>query len=153
MEQTQLLCFQPGATVETIKSRQKLDDTKVKELNEILHIFCNTRKFDWVQVQQFNKISGLYVNFKYADRFYSIEFKYDGRDVFFEASFRMFNSDKYDSDDEDDKNKMSSYHFVPFERLYPTSCEDGTSKLTLDMYFDFVHKCITMDPYYHEYRK
>ena len=39
MEQTQLLCFQPGISVKTIKERQKLDDAKVTELNHILNIF------------------------------------------------------------------------------------------------------------------
>jgi len=153
MEQTQLLCFQPGVSVKTIKERQKLDDAKVAELNHILNIFSNSRNFNWLNIQQFNKVSGLYVNFKYGDRFYAIEFKFDGKDVFFEASFRMFNSRDFDSDDEEDKNKMTSYHFVPFERLYPKKNSDGTYVLTLDMYFDFVHRCITMDPYYHEYKK
>jgi hypothetical protein len=153
MEQTQLLCFQPGVSVKTIKERQQLDDAKIAELNHILNIFSNNRNFNWLNVQQFNKVSGLYVNFKYGNRFYAIEFKFDGKDVFFEASFRMFNSRDYDSDDEEDINKMTSYHFVPFERLYPKKTADEKYELTLDMYFDFVHRCITMDPFYHEYKK
>ena len=31
--------------------------------------------------------------------------------------------------------------------------QDNKNILTLDMYFDFVHKCITMNPYDHEYRR
>ena len=70
-----------------------------------------------------------------------------------EEDYDTDDEEDYDSDDEDDAGKMTSYHFVPFERLYPNKSTDGTYELTLDMYFDFVHRCITMDPYYHEYRK
>ena len=153
MDQTQILCFQPGISVDTIKERQKLDNGKIIELNQILNFFSNSRSFNWLDIQQFNKVSGLFVNFKHGNNFYAIEFKFDGKEVFFEASYRMFNNRDYDSDDEDDAGKMTSYHFVPFERLYPNKSTDGTYELTLDMYFDFVHRCITMDPYYHEYRK
>jgi hypothetical protein len=153
MEQTQILCFQPGVSLTVIKERQKMDDGKIAELNQILKFFSNSREFNYVNVQQFNKVSGLYVNFKCGDKFYSIEFKFDGKDVYFEASYRMFNSRDYDSDDEEDTSKLTSYHFVPFERLYPKKLNDGSCELTLDMYFVFVHKCITMDPYYHEYKK
>jgi hypothetical protein len=152
MDQMQILCFQPGITVNTIIERQKLNNEKITELNQILDYFCNNNTFDWLTIQKFNKVSGLFVNFKYADRFYAIEFKFDGKDVFFEASYRMFNSKDFDSDDEDEKDKFSSFHFVPFERLYPKKV-DGHNKLTLDMYFDFVFKCITMDPYYHVYKQ
>lgn len=147
MEQTQILCFQPGVSVKTIKEQQKLDDAKSAELNQILNIFSNSREFNWLNIQQFNKVSGLYVNFKCAEHFYAIEFKFDGKDVFFEASFRMFNSKDFDSDDEED-NKMTSYHFVPFERLYPKKISDGKFELTLDMYFDFVQHCITTVPFF-----
>lgn len=153
MDQTQILCFQNNVTTNMIKERQNLDNAKFIELNHILHIFSNSKEFNWLNIQQFNKVSGLYVNFKCGDKFYAIEFKFDGRDVFFEASYKMFNSRDYDSDDEEDTSKMTSYHFVPFKRLYPVKLDTGINELTLDMYFNFVHHCITMNPFYHEYMK
>jgi hypothetical protein len=153
MEQTQILCFQSDISSKIIKDKQNLDLTKIAELNQVLDIFSNSRDFNWLNVQQFNKVSGLYVNFMFKGNFYAIEFKFDGQKVFFEASFRMFNSRDYDSDDEDDKNKLSSFHFVPFERLYPKKLANGSYELTLDMYFDFVCHCLSMNPFYHEYRK
>jgi hypothetical protein len=153
MDNTRVVCFQPGASKHTMDERQNLDSEQKKKLDEILRLFSNTRNFKHEDVLNFNKMSGLYVDFKYGNNFYSIPFSFDGRDVFFEARFRMFNSEKYDSDDEDEKGKMTSYHFVPFDRLYPIKLDDGTFKLTVDMYFEFVYKCLTMDPYEHEYRK
>lgn len=142
MEQTQILCFQPGVTVKTIKERQKLDDNKITELNQKLNFFSNSRIFNYEDILKFNKISGLYVNFKCGEYFYAINFDFDGKDVFFQASLRVFNNKEYDSEDEED-NKMTSYHFVPFDRLKPEKLTDGKYELTLDMYFDFVQKCLT----------
>jgi hypothetical protein len=152
MEKTQILCFPPSVTVKLIKERQNLSKEKIKELNDILHYFSNTNNgINWIDVEKFNKISGLYVNFKCGNNFYCIKFNFNPyeKKVYFEASFRMFNNKDYDSSDEED-NKLTSYFFRPFNRLYPEKV-DGVNKLTLDMYFDFVHKCITMDEFYHEY--
>lgn len=153
MERTSILCFpsQSAVTLELLKEREKLSPKQIEELDKVLAFFlANKGKFGFEQALQFNKVSGLYVNFKCGPHFYAIEFKFDGRDVFFEASYRMFNSRDYDSDDEEDK-KMTSYVFVPFERLYPVKTPKG-EVLTISMYFDFVVKCLTMKDADHVYR-
>jgi len=151
MEQTSIYCFQPDFTLDDLIKRQNLSGETIKQLNHYLHEFSNTKKFTYENILAFNKVSGLVVNFRYKNEFYSIEFKYDGNDVFFEASMRRFNKDKYDSDDEDEKDKMTSFKFSPFKRLFPVKQSDGSRKLTIDMYFNFVYDCLTMNPFYHEY--
>jgi hypothetical protein len=146
MEQTQLLCFQKGVTAKTIKERQNLSNQKIAELNHILNLFVNGKEFNHIDILQFNKISGLYVNFKCGDNIYNIDLKFDGK-TFFEASFHTFDSDKFDSDDEED-NRLTSYRFVPFKRLYPKELPDKKLELTLDMYFDFVESCLQEVPFY-----
>lgn len=147
MDKTNILCFPAGVSVKTIKERQNLDEEKTTKLNQDLNRLINNRNFSWLDLQEFNKTSALYVNFKCGNNFYSIELKYDGKDVFFESSFRMFDDKNFDSDDEED-NKLTSYHFVPSDRLYPKKSIDGKCILTLDMYFDFVQRCITTEPFY-----
>jgi len=147
MEQTQILCFPSIAELKTIIEREKLSKEKVLELNEKLKTFANSKNLNWLDIEQFNRISGLHVNFKRGEHFYSIHLKFDKGCLYFEASFRMFDSKNYDSDDEED-NKLTSYIFKPFDYLHPIVNKDGTKELTLDMYFNFVHKCINDVPFY-----
>jgi hypothetical protein len=153
MERTGILCFpsQNAVTLKLLKERQKLSAEDIKKLDLELHSFVNSRGYKWEAVQKFNRASGLYVHFKPGSHWYSIEFKYDGRDVFFEACYQMHNGVDYDSDGEEDK-KLSSLVYVPFERLYPVQKGD-TKVLTIEMYFDFVVKCLTMKVADHVYRR
>ena len=154
MDQTQLMCLMQDFDMKTIIERQNLTQSKVDELNKTLYFLINnTSQLNWMQVKQFNKISGLYVNFLCRGRYYSIELDFDGSSVYFEAKYRMFNHADFDSDDEEENSKMTSYHFVPFERLYPKEFEGKFKTITLEMYFEFVYKCLTMRPEDHVYRK
>jgi hypothetical protein len=154
MEQTKILCFQKGnASLDTIIQRQNLSKDQANELNSVLDYFVNNSdKINWIDVEKFNRVSELYVSFKYGIEFYDIRLVNIGNEICFQASYRMFNNKEYDSDDEED-NKLTSYIFKPFKVLCPEKTPDGKKVLNLDMYFKFVHECITGEPPFYQKRK
>lgn len=152
MDQCKILCFNNVLSFELLKKQQNLTDDKIKELDNMLNKLVNDKNVKWLDIQEFNRISGLHVDFMVRGKFYTIELTFNGSKVYFEARYRLFNHDKYDSDDEDEKDKLTSFHFVPFCQLLPIKLTDGTNKLTIDMYLDFVYECLTMRPEDHQYR-
>jgi hypothetical protein len=142
--------------LQQLKEKQSLSPIQHDKLNVKLNELINKKNLRSIDVDEFNHISGLGVNFLYSCyglKYYSIELNYDHskKQCFFQASFKKFNSVKYDSDDEDEKDKMSSFHFVPFNVLYPIKNPDGTFKLTISMYFDYVINSLALHPDYHRY--
>jgi hypothetical protein len=146
MEQTKILCL-VELSEKIIKEKQGLSPYKIEELNQKLKYYVNEGKpkLNWTTIEEFNRISDLYVNFRYKGKFYAIVLRYDGENIFFEASFRTFNHKEYDSDDDEDSSRMTSYVFVPFKRLYSCKCSNGSNELTIDMYLKFVYDCLTMN--------
>jgi hypothetical protein len=140
MEQTQILCFPQKPTVKSMIEKQKLTPEKIASLNRQLKDLCNNPKVHYIDVQKFNKISGLFVNFRFANNFFVIEFTIEQGIPCFITRVRMMKKD-YDSDDED-TGKFQSYEFIPVERLVPAKLADGTNELTVEMYIDFVCKCL-----------
>lgn len=153
MQQTQILCFPQKPTLKNIMEKQKLTPEKIVELNKSLHVLCNNPKIHYNDVLKFNKISGLFVNYRYANNFFAIEFTMDRGQPCFITNLRMMKRD-YDSDDED-TGKFQSFEWVPVERLIPVKKSDGTNELTIEQYIDFVCRCLNtrIEDYERIYRR
>lgn len=151
MEQTQILCFMGTLTKDMILKRQNLTDDKIKFLNTKLKKLVNNPKLNMLDVEEFNRCCGLYVNFRYNGKFYSVSLKFNGMTVYFESSIRSKFEPVYDSDDEE-THKFEGFYFRPFNQpLFPKTNKDGTKELTVDMYIDFVYERLGMSEFEHEY--
>jgi len=159
MEQSRLLCFRYPPNKEEFLERHngnnKLTPEKINNLNEHLNKIINSKKKNYIEIEEFNKMAGLFVEFLIITKppkFYTINLRYDGEIVSFVASYRTFDHSRFSEDDEEERDMFTSFIYRPFKRLVPLKQTDGSLKLTVEMYIDFVCECLSMRVEDHQYR-